>query len=291
MKTTSTLSIVFTLLATALTSSCDLFDIEDLMKFQNTKITTTFTEPENSPLNHNEHLTKQTPSEYKIALFSANIFGKEGNPDHTLFLIPDLNNAYVFNFTEQSQSAGLFGGSSVPSGKYRSIELGIFYLQMRIQIATSNRGVEWRNIRIYLTEYEGIKRGDVLQVDNNGNIIGWLFGENQIPDFDPVSPRHVAYTHGGDGLNWYSFHNKHGHTFGPFGDMQFWNSAPKPYKHDIAIDFAKSDNKSLIIDFNVHNCWQFEDRNGDGYFGSHELNPNNPAQWHMELPRITLRLE
>lgn len=259
------------------------------MSFNKTKLKVSF--GSSKSISGGKSTILQTPSEYNIGLYSAKLLGTNGTPDHQLFYENDFANAKEFAFTDGSVIIDLDGGSTIPDGEYVSFVLGIYYLQMKLQIATTNRGVEWRNMRIYFCDYADFKKGDVVQVDNQGNIQGWLFGEGQLPDFDPVSIRAAAYTHGGNGVNWYQFADKPGQNYGPFGNMDFWNSVPNPYNKHVGFTFIDNTGSTLVIDFNVNNCWEFGDLNGDGFFGGHDLDPVNPSPWHMDLPSITITLQ
>jgi len=290
MKKLSVILLLFAISAVAMFSvtSCGKEDEPNKMSFSQTKVKATFGDAKST---NGDIIISQTPSEYQIGLYSATLIGTDGTSSYPLFNENDLSNSQIFNFTNGSINIDMSGGTTIPDGSYVSFELGIYFLQMRLQIATTNRGIEWRNMRIYFRDHGEIKRGDVVQVDGQGNIQGWLFGEGQLPDFDPVKPRINAYTHNGDGISWYMFADKLSQTFGPFGNMSFWNSVPNPYNKHVAFSFQESEGQTLIIDFNVTNCWVFGDFNGDGYFGGHDLNPINPSPWQMNLPIITLRLE
>jgi len=56
--------------------------------------------------------------------------------------------------------------------------------------------------------------------------------------------------------------------------------------------FQSSSGQNVVMDFNVKDTWQFEDKTGDGYFGGDDLTfDTNPTAWHMNFPNITIRLE
>ena len=165
---------------------------------------------------------------------------------------------------------------------------------MNIAISTGTRGKERRNFRIYLSddaETEGglHQPGDMTQINNSQVELGWLLGEGVMPNMDPVSPRISAYTFNSNGSNWYDFAGKSGKDFGPFGDVKFMNNAPHPI-YKAKADFSLLENKgsNLILDLNVYNCWQFEDKNGDGAFGPGDLDPVIPTAWQMVLPTLTV---
>ena len=270
------------------TSIQSIQDIGLKVSFNNTKSTVI--------LKSDSLMTYETPENYFVALKKVTLKGINGTSDFDLFDEPNLNSSFVFDFTDESTVHSLLKGATIPDGDYNSIELEIYYLQMNIAIATSERGIERRNVRIYLSddaETEGglHQSGDMTQI-NDGQEIGWLLGEGQTPNMDPVSPRVDAYTQNGDGITWYDFAGKSGENYGPFGDVEFVNNAPHPIYSTI-IDFTLIDNKgsNLILDFNVNNCWQFEDKNEDGVFGANDLDPINPTKWHMKLPEMTATLE
>jgi len=258
------------------------------MNFSNAKIAVSFGNSTRGALNTVD--TKQTPAEYIIALHSAKMLGEDGTDDHPLFAVNNFEDAHIYNFTSGSAKIDLSGGKTIPEGNYNSFELGIYYLQMKIQIFSVTRGVEWRNLRIYFCE-DGIhKRGDVIQVSDDGSHQGWLFGENQVPDFDPVSPRINAYTYNSDGINWYQF-GGYGKDFGPFASPAMWNFHATPFTQHAPFTFEESDGRVLVIDFDVTECWQFQDVSGDGYWGGDDLGAPGGTAWHMKLPTITLRIE
>ena len=272
-----------------ITSGCKK-DEDIIMSFDQAKVKATF-DSGSRTVSEDNTMILQTPDEYQIGLYSAKLIGTNGTTDYQLFYESNFSNSQIFNFTDGSMSIDLNGSNTIPDGEYVSFEFGIYFLQMRLQIATTNRGIEWRNMRIYFCDYGDFKRGDVVQVDSLGNIQGWLFGENQMPDFDPVTPRIDAYTQNGDGLTWYTFADKQGQSYGPFGNMAFWNSVPNPYTKHAPFTFNDGDGSTLVIDFNVNDCWQFGDYNSDGYFGGHDLDALNPTPWHMELPTITITIQ
>lgn len=269
----------------------EIKNIEDVglkVSFGNTKAAHIF--KSNSPM------TYETPKNYYVALKRVTMIGINGTSDFTLFNEPDLKSSFVFDYTDDNTVHSLLEDSEIPAGEYTKIELEIYYLQMNIAIATGERGIERRNIRIYLsddaeTEGGAHQPGDMTQI-NNGQEIGWLLGEGQIPNMDPVSPRVAAYTDNGEGKVWYDFAGKSAKDYGPFGDVNFMNNSPHPI-YSTAVDFNLVDNGSskLILDFNVNNCWQFEDKSGDGVFGADDLDSLNPTKWQMELPEMTVTIE
>ena len=113
-----------------------------------------------------------------------------------------------------------------------------------------------------------------------------------MPNLDPVSPREVAYTYEGDGISWYNFAGKSGADYGPFGDTGFMNAAPHPiYSTQVAFMLVDNNGTNVILDFDVNNCWQFEDKSGDGVFGADDLDPIDPTMWHMAMPVMTVTLD
>ncbi len=243
-------------------------------------------------------MTYQTPSNYIVALKKAALLGVEGTPDFTLFETQNMTDALVFDFTDEGIKHSLLEGSQVPNGKYANVLLDIYYLQMRVQISTGDRGVEYRNLRIYLSddnEYQnGLHQpGDITQINESGEEIGWLMGAGQDPNLDPVTPRTAAYTHNGDGTTWYDFNGKDAQYYGPFGDVDFMNNATHPVYTSIIYlardEITQGDN--LIVEFNVNNCWAFQDKNTDGYFGFSDLDPINPTKWHLAMPLMRIYRE
>jgi len=292
MKTKSTLLAVFALFL--LTTNCNK-DKSSKANLSDIKITVKFdTNKKSFPV---IDMTKETPSNYYIALSSATLIGNGDTDNFELFKKSNLASAFVFDFTDENIKRSLLQGTNIPEGDYSSLEIEIYYLQMNLNIATTYRGVEKRDIRIYLSddnETEGglHQPGDMTQI-NSGTEIGWLLGEAQSPNMDPVTPRISAYTHQGDGTTWYTFDDKAGSNYGPFGNMEFWNNATQPiYKTVVNFDFDDSSSgETVVVEFNVEDCWQFEDKNGDGYFGANDLDPINPTKWHMELPSISVYKE
>jgi hypothetical protein len=243
-------------------------------------------------------MTGQTPDEYSIALKKAVLVGKNGTQDFVLFDQPDLQSSYTFDFMDESVFHSLVKGTAIPEGEYQALTLYVYYLQMKIPISTTQRGVEKRNVRIYLsddveTENGTHQPGDVVQIDDQGEETGWIFGEGQSANFDPITPRWRAYTQNGDGVTWLDFAGKSGKDFGPFGDVDFWNQSPQPVWYVNAdFNFTQTGGNTLVVDLNVHNCWQFEDRNNDGNFGPMDISETPyPTKWQMDLPDLTLSQE
>ncbi len=241
-------------------------------------------------------MTYETPENYYVALKKVALKGTQGSPDFVLFETNSLSTSLVFDFTDTETVHSLLTGTQIPEGEYNGVELEIYYLQMNIALATTDRGVEWRNVRIYLSDdaetEDGLHQpGDMTQI-NEGQEIGWLLGEGQVPNMDPVSPRSAAYTQNGDGSTWYDFAGKSGEIYGPFGDVEFMNTASHPV-YRTTVDFTLVDNggTTLILDFNVNHCWQFDDKSGDGVFGASDLDPLDPTRWNMALPVMTVTLQ
>ena len=240
-------------------------------------------------------LSTETPMNYFVALKSVKLLGTNGTSDIELFNEPNLESSFVFDYTDNNTVHSLLNGTAIPDGEYSSFEIEIYYLQMNITISTGERGIERRNIRIYLSDdaetEQGLHQaGDMTQINNNQEI-GWLMGEGQTPNFDPVAPRINAYTTNGDGVSWYDFAGKSGENYGPFGDTEFMTEPHPIYKTTIGFNFVDNKGTDLILDFNVNNCWQYEDKNGDGAFGPDDLDPINPTKWHMALPEMTVTLQ
>ena len=277
--------------------SCEKDDNENKStgNFSDVKITVDFGKSLKSALDL--PLTKVTPDHYVISLKSATLIGAEGTEDYQLFKYDKLSDALQFDFTDENIKESLLQGDSIPDGDYNAIKIEIYWLQMLIPIKTIDRGTEYRNFRIYLSddaEFEtGLHQpGDLTQIDENGREIGWLLGEGQYPNMDPVAPRISAYTAEGDGVSWYDFAGKNGADYGPFGDVAFMNAAPHPiYNTIVPFTFIDGAGENLIVEFNVENCWQFEDKSGDGYFGAEDLDAVNPTKWHMEMPKTTVYFE
>ncbi len=240
-------------------------------------------------------MTSETPENYFVALKSVKLLGDNGSPDILLFNKENLSESLVFDFTNNEVVHSLLNGTNIPEGEYSSIEIEIYYLQMNIAIATGERGIERRNFRIYLSDdahTEGglHQPGDMTQI-NSGVEIGWLLGEGQIPNLDPVTPRTAAYTASGNGDIWYNFGGKSGENYGPFGDVNFMNTAPHPI-YRTRVNFTVNDNggNTLLLDFNVNGCWKFQDKSRDGVFGVDDLDPNDPTAWQMDLPIMTVSI-
>ena len=276
-------------------SSCD--DEQSQKGIQDVVFRVSYTKPMKLPrINEVNELTYQTPEKYIVALKKATLKAQNTNDDFVLFEASKLSESLVFDFTDKNVVHSLLDGMSIPESDYQGIEIEIYYLQMELRIATSERGVEHRNFRIYLSDDAELENGlhqpgDITQI-NDGKEIGWLLGEGQTPNFDPVTPRVSAYTHSGDGVSWYSFAGKPGEHYGPFGDVEFMNSAPKPiYKTMLDFNFVDNGGTRLVMDFNVNNCWAFEDKSGDGFFGSADLDAANPTDWSMQMPVMTVTQE
>jgi len=278
-------------------SGCKKEDNPSISSLQDVKIKVSFDSSKSSPAFKVEPiLTKETPQNYFIALKSVTVMGKNGTADILLFDKADLSSSFVFDFMDNNTVHSLLKGTTIPEGEYSTIKIEVYYLQMNIAIATASRGVERRNIRIYLSDdtenEQGLHQpGDMTQI-NNGQEIGWLLGENQIPNMDPVTPRDAAYTYSGDGTSWYNFNEKSGEDFGPFGDVDFWTTAPQPiYSTLVNFNYIDKNGSSLVLDFNVKDCWQFEDKDSNGSFGAGDIDPEDPTLWHMQLPGVTVTQE
>ncbi|MBN1252638.1 MAG: hypothetical protein JXR51_13640 [Bacteroidales bacterium] len=276
--------------------SCNKDESSPSVNFNDVKITVSF----GQSLKNAETIpmTLETPSNYYIALKSAVLIGENETADYQLFNNSNLSNSLVFDFTDENIKRSLLQGDDIPEGDYSGLKIEIYYLQMNINISTTNRGVERRNIRIYLSddaETEGglHQPGDMTQISDGGIEYGWLLGEGQFPDMDPVSPRVSAYTHDGDGVSWYDFAGKSANNYGPFGNTDFMNNDPHPiYYSNVTFNFDEnSSGKTLVVEFDVEDCWQFEDKSLDGYFGSADLDALNPTNWSMQLPLISVYLE
>ena len=234
-------------------------------------------------------MTKETPTNYYIGLKSVKLIGNNGTANAELFNKPNLSSSLVFDFNNNTTVHSLLNGTNIPKGNYSAIEFEIYFLQMNVAIATTTRGIERRNIRIYLSddaETEGgmHQPGDLTQI-NNSQEIGWLMGKNAFPNLDPGAPRIAEYSADGNGLNWLNFAGKSGKDFGPFGNVEFFNTAPHPiYKTKASFVLTEGKGNQLIVDFNVNGCWQYEDRSGDGIFGPQDL----PNAWAMILPAVSI---
>lgn len=59
----------------------------------------------------------------------------------------------------------------------------------------------------------------------------------------------------------------------------------------VLLNRQEGDGNTMVIDFNVADCWRFEDNNGDGYFGGQDIDPQVPSAWVMELPVISVSFQ
>ncbi len=246
-------------------------------------------------------MTKQTPQNYYVALKSVVLVGDDGTDDFEIFNEDNLASSLVFDFTDTETIHSLMQGATVPDGNYSSVQIEIYYLQMKINISASD-GIAARNIRIYLSDdaetENGLHQpGDMTQVSDGGTEEGWLLGNGQSPDMTPISPRFAAYTEDegddglGDGNIWFDFNGKPGNNYGPFGDAAFMSEPHPVYSTVINFDLVDNGGENIILDFNVNNCWQFEDKDENGAFGAGDLDPVNPTRWNMNLPIMTVTLE
>ena len=225
--------IIFVILSFLFLTACN--DDEKSSKIEDVGLRVCFNKNRSASMLRNgtvNTITSETPENYFVALKSVKLIGNNGTADIVLFNKNNLSSSLIFDFTNEDVVHSLLEGTTIPEGDYSSIEIEIYYLQMNIAIATGDRGVERRNFRIYLsddTETEGglHQPGDMTQI-NDGIEIGWLLGEGQSPNMDPVTPRALAYTSSGDGVTWYNFGGKSGENYGPFGDVTFMNTAPHP---------------------------------------------------------------
>lgn len=263
-------------------------DVKITVKFDNNKSAT-------SVKSMLTDFTTETPESYFIAVKSVTLIGSGETSDFVIFDNASLASSEVYEFTDKDSPISLLQGEDIPEGTYSSVKLEIYYLQMNIAISTSDRGIERRNFRIYMSddaEYEdGLHQpGDMTQI-NNGTEIGWLLGEGQEPNMDPVTPRTVAYTSSGDGVTWYDFAGKSAENYGPFGDPTFWSSAPQPiYYVNTDFQFESVAGQTMLIEFDVTDCWKFEDKDDDGAFGYGDLDAVNPTEWQMDLPDVSVSL-
>ncbi|MCK9414101.1 MAG: hypothetical protein M0Q53_17500 [Prolixibacteraceae bacterium] len=238
-------------------------------------------------------LTKETPTSYNIGLKSATLVGKNGTANVELFNKSNLSSSLVFDFTNNTTAYSLLNGKTIPNGSYSAIEFEVYYLQMNIAIATTTRGIERRNFRIYLSDDAETEGGlhqpcDMTQI-NNSQEVGWLMGKTAMPNMDPASPRSAAYSSDGNGVNWYVFGGKSAKDYGPFGNLEFVKNAPHPiFKTKTNFTLVEGSGSKIVIDFNVNNSWQFEDKNGDGIFGPQDSDSVSPTAWHMVLPVISV---
>ncbi len=296
MKKFSKLSILLFLIL-FVASACKK---ESFKSIKDVKLRVDFTTPANAS---KIDMTKQTPQNYYVALKSVTLVGDEGTSDIEVFNESDLASSFVFDFTDTETVHSLLQGATVPDGNYSSVKVEIYYLQMKLDISAST-GIQKRNIRIYLSddaETEGglHQAGDMTQVSDAGTEEGWMLGNGQDPDMTPVSPRSAAYTFDegddglGDGNTWFDFAGKPGNNFGPFGDTDFMNNAPHPiYSAVVNFDLTDKGGENIILDFNVNNCWQFEDRDSNGAFGAGDLSEDPyPTKWNMALPIMSVTLE
>jgi len=277
-------------------SSCEKESIT-LKDIRDVGLKVTFGQKKSMTSGSEWELSYETPQNYYVGLKSATLLGTGNTDDVILFNEPDLVSSFVFDYTDNSTVHSLLKGTEIPDGEYQGIEIEIYFLQMNLGIGTIDRGVERRNIRIYLsddneTEGGSHQPGDMTQIEE-GIETGWLLGEGLFPNMDPVTPRSAAYTEFGEGIQWISFAGKPGNEYGPFGDLNFMSEPHPIYTQIVDFNFEDQGGDELILDFNVENCWQFEDRNQDGYFGPQDLNidPENPTRWHMELPVMTVKLQ
>lgn len=279
-------------------SSCDKIEFQNI---SDVKLQVSFNGGDANKTDY--ELTKQTPDNYIVALKKATLLGDGETTNFEIFNEDKLSSSFVFDFTDTETTHSLMQGTTVPDGEYSSIEIEIYYLQMDVNISTSTT-IEERNFRIYLSDdaenESGLHQpGDMTQITSDGIEEGWLLGNGLNPNMMPVSPRSAAYTidnNGdgiGDGTTWYDFAGKPANNFGPFGDVDFMNTAPHPiYSTIINFDIIDNEGTEIILDFNVNECWQFEDKVQDGAFGANDIfDDPNPTAWHMALPAMTVTLQ
>ncbi len=259
------------------------------MNFNSAKISCDFSSSKSTLVGD---IVNQTPAEYVIALKSATLVGDNGDPDFELFDNGSLANSEVYDFTSGSLIQNLGEDTTITEAFYGSIEIELYYLQMKIQIHSVTYGEQWRNIRIYFSDDGTHRPGDMCEVDDYGIEIGWLGGNGVVPDFSANTPRTIAYKNLGTGL-WLMFADKSAEFYGPFASMDFWTTYPtQPFIQDVDFTFTGSSGSDLVINFNVLDCWQFEDKTEDGYFGGDDLSfDSEPTDWAMIFPVITVGLE
>jgi len=271
---------------------------DSFRSIKDVKLKVDFTTPANAS---KIDMTKQTPQNYYVALKSVVLKGDEGTDDFEIFNEDNLSSSLVFDFTDTETVHSLMQGATVPDGNYSSVQIEVYYLQMKLNISASD-GITARNIRIYLSDdaetENGLHQpGDMTQINTAGTEEGWLLGNGQSPDMTPISSRSAAYTEDedddglGDGNIWFVFAGKPGNNYGPFGDAAFMSEPHPVYSTVINFDLVDNGGENIILDFNVNNCWQFEDKDGDGAFGAGDLDPDNPTRWNMNMPIMTVTLE
>lgn len=236
-------------------------------------------------------MTNETPEDYFIAVKSVKLIGEYDTEDFMVFDNGSLASAEVYEFTSNDSPISLLQGVDIPEGTYTSVKIEIYYLQMNLSISTGERGIERRNFRIYMSDDATHQPGDMTQINNNVEV-GWLLGEGQAPNMDPVPTRLGAYTVEGDGETWYDFAGKSAQNYGPFGDVAFWAAAPQPtYFVNVDFTFESTYGKTMIIEFDVTDCWKFQDKDYDGSFGYGDLDPEDPTEWQMDLPDVSVKFE
>ena len=55
--------------------------------------------------------------------------------------------------------------------------------------------------------------------------------------------------------------------------------------------FESTYGTTMIIEFDVTDCWKFQDKDGDGSFGYGDLDPQDPTEWQMDLPDVSVHFE
>lgn len=291
--------IILFLVATILLFSCDEESTPSLNgPIKDLKFKVKFGDAGKSIASKDEVLmTAETPMDYYIALKSLTLVGSGETEDYEVFNNTTLAASEVYEFNDESPLSVL-QGEDIPEGTFSAIKMEIYYLQMRITIALNDPGdrdpIEHRNFRIYMSddaEYEqGLHQpGDMTQINDGVGEIGWLLGEAQDPNLDPVSPRISAYTYNGDGTSWYNFNGKSGENYGPFGDVSFWNNVSQPiYEQLVPFNIESAKGKTMIVEFDVTGCWKFQDKDGNGSFGYGDLDAVIATKWQMDLPQINV---
>ena len=220
-------------------SSCfeDLETDSDSGFFNEIKLKVNFeNEIKNSYNKHVTPMTNEIPEDYMVAIKSVKLIGDYDTEDYLLFNYLTLDLSEEYTFAPNSNILDIVLEEDIPVGTYTSIQIEIYYFQMNLSISTTDRGIERRNLRIYLSGDIIHKPGDITQITDNLET-GWMFGEGQEPNMDPVSPRITAYTYNGDGETWYYFSGRSTENFGPFGSYTFWMYAPQPVYYATA-DFS-----------------------------------------------------
>lgn len=217
----------------------------------------------------------QTPSAYRVALFSAEL---AGDAPHGLLRV---DGAEVFEFVDQGDDArSLVAEDPIPERDFHGIDLGIAYLEMDLDFRFDTDGsTDVRTLRIWFEPMDGYLPGDVTVAGDTGHL--WVFGAGNVTG-DPLMQgldRDAAYGTGAwpDG--------RLVSESGPFGNQVFWDSVEtEPFRWHAPFPDAIDDDTAHVV-VRVADTWHFTDQGDDGVY---DWPTDYGNAWNMDFPDIVV---